>query len=236
MIVPAAILLGIAKIRRDCGPLGDLVVELAAARPGEIRAALARAVGDPSSLALWLPNRRHYVTELCATLTLDPPPPGRALTAIGPLAVLVHDPVLIDQRPLLEAAGSAARLALENARLNAELRAQLAELRESRARIVAAGDAARRHLERDLHDGAQQRLLALGLALQLLREHRGDPQLLEDAETELQAALHELRELARGIHPAILAATGCRRRCWQPARPRAAAGPRGRDLRALIAA
>jgi signal transduction histidine kinase len=88
------------------------------------------------------------------------------------------------------------------------LRRQLAELRASRARIVDAADAERRRLERDLHDGAQQRLLALGLALQLLREHDGDPELLHQAETELQIALHELRDLARGIHPTILSEQG----------------------------
>ena len=109
---------------------------------------------------------------------------------------------------MLEAAGAAARLALENARLHAELRAQLAELQQSRARLVAAGDSERRRLERDLHDGAQQRLLALGLALQLLRDNNSDPGLLAEAEAELQAALSELRELARGIHPAILTDQG----------------------------
>jgi signal transduction histidine kinase len=114
----------------------------------------------------------------------------------------------VGQRPLLEAAGSAARLALENARLHAELRAQLSELSASRARIVAAADTERRRLERDLHDGAQQRLLALGLALQLLADNRDDPELLAEARAELQAALHELRELARGIHPAILTDEG----------------------------
>ena len=140
-------------------------------------------------------------------MTLDRGSPDRAVTLIGseqqPVAALVHDASLVGQRPLLEAAGSAARLALETVRLNAELRAQLSELRESRTRIVSAGDAERRRLERDLHDGAQQRLLAIGLVLQLLRDADADPQLLGEAETELQAALHELRELARGIHPAI---------------------------------
>jgi signal transduction histidine kinase len=121
---------------------------------------------------------------------------------------LVHDASLVGQRPLLEAAGSAGRLALENARLHAQLRAQLTELQESRTRIVAAGDAERRRLERDLHDGAQQRLLALGLALQLLRADHRDSQLLAEAESELQEALRELRELARGIHPAILTDQG----------------------------
>jgi signal transduction histidine kinase len=134
------------------------------------------------------------------------------MTLIGPeqepLAALVHDERLVAQRPLIEAAGAAARLALENARLQAQLRAQLGELRASRTRLVDAADAERRRLERDLHDGAQQRLLALGLALQLLRDHGGDPQLLEQAEAELQLALRELRDLARGIHPAILSEQG----------------------------
>jgi len=124
------------------------------------------------------------------------------------LAAIVHDPVFLDQPALLEAAGSAARFALENERLQAELRSQLAELRESRARIVRAGDEERRRLERDLHDGAQQRLLGIGMALQLLREQGRDDALLDETETEVKAALAELRELARGIHPAVLADHG----------------------------
>jgi signal transduction histidine kinase len=161
---------------------------------------------------LWLPDERRFVDENGSPVTLDRGSPDRAVTLIGPeqqpLAAVVHDASLVGQRPLLEAAGSAGRLALENARLHAQLRAQLAELQESRARIVAAGDAERRRLERDLHDRAQQRLLALGLALQLLRADHDDPQLLDEAETELQAALRELRELARGIHPAVLTDQG----------------------------
>jgi signal transduction histidine kinase len=131
----------------------------------------------------------------------------------SPIAALLHDPVLLERRALLEAAGAAARLALENERLQAELRAQLAELRASRTRIVQAGDDERRRLERNLHDGAQQRLLSLGLALQLAHaqigaEANGASELLTEAEDELRAALDELRELARGIHPAILTDQG----------------------------
>jgi signal transduction histidine kinase len=101
-------------------------------------------------------------------------------------------------------------LALENERLQAELRAQLNELRESRARIVRTADEERRRLERDLHDGAQQRLLGLGMALQLLRPHvdSSGEELLVETEQELQMALAELRELARGIHPAVLTDQG----------------------------
>ena len=133
--------------------------------------------------------------------------------AESPVAALVHDPALHERPRLLEAAGAAARLALENERLQAELRAQLVELGASRARIVSAGDEERRRLERDLHDGAQQRLLGLGLALQLLREElgpgvNGASELLSEADAELRAALEELRELAHGIHPAILTEQG----------------------------
>jgi signal transduction histidine kinase len=209
LALPLAIFAGIAAIRRRRGPVGDLVVALSGARPGEVRAALRRALGDPSlELGLWLPERGAFVDEHGEPVTVDAAGPGRAVTRIEPLAALVHDERLLGQRPLLEAAGSAARLALENARLQAQLRAQLAELRASRARLVVAADDERRRLERDLHDGAQQRLLALGLALALLRDHQGDQGLLDEAEAELQMALRELRDLARGIHPAILTEHG----------------------------
>jgi signal transduction histidine kinase len=128
------------------------------------------------------------------------------------LGAIVHDPIFLDQPAMLEAAGSAARFALENERLQAQLRRQLAELRDSRARIVRAGDSERRRLERDLHDGAQQRLLGVGMALQLLRGRldRREPatDLLDEMEREMTAALDELRELARGIHPAVLTDQG----------------------------
>jgi signal transduction histidine kinase len=213
LVLPLAILAGLAAIRRRRGPVGDLVVELGRAGPGEVERALARSLGDPSlKLALWLPDRGSFLDEAGEPVDTTTIPVGRALTQIGPpgepLAVLIHDERLLGQRPLLEAAGSAARLALENTRLQAELRAQLAELRSSRARIVDAADAERRRLERNLHDGAQQRLLALGLALQLLRDRSGDKELLAQAEAELQTALHELRDLARGIHPTILSEQG----------------------------
>jgi signal transduction histidine kinase len=115
---------------------------------------------------------------------------------------------------LVAAVGSAARLALENERLQAEVRASLEEVRASRARILEAADAGRRRLERDIHDGAQQRLVALGLAIRLARDQaatHGDNGLvtdLEGAATQLQQAMRELRELARGIHPAVLSRAG----------------------------
>jgi signal transduction histidine kinase len=202
-----AAFVGLALTRRARGPVGNLVVELGRAGPGGVRDALARAIGDPSlELALWLPKRRGWVDEGGREVELTERP-DRAVTLVGEdLAAIVHDPVFLDQPAMLEAAGSAVRLALENERLQAELRAQLVELRESRARIVRAGEQERRRLERDLHDGAQQRLLGIGMALQLLRSAQdGEASaLLDETETEVQAALAELRELARGIHPAAL--------------------------------
>jgi signal transduction histidine kinase len=170
----------------------------------------------------------------------------------APVAALVHDPALLERRALLAATASAARLALENERLQAELLAQLAELRVSRARIVSAGDEERRRLERDLHDGAQQRLLSLGLALQLARgklgpEANGAAELLDRGR---RRAARRTRRVARACArhpPAVLTehgwrgaartrgrspvpvaigevpSTGCRR---PPKRPRTSSSPR----------
>jgi signal transduction histidine kinase len=127
----------------------------------------------------------------------------------APVAALLHDPVLAENRALLDGVASAAGITLENERLQAELRAQLLELRASRVRIVEAGDAARRRLERNLHDGAQQRLVALSVALSLVSERvrsrdAETAEHLDAARSELADALAELRELARGLHPALL--------------------------------
>ncbi len=139
---------------------------------------------------------------------------GRAVTPLvrggQPVAVLVHRAELLDDAALLEDVGAAASLALEHERLQAEARGQLERLRASRARTVEAGDAARRRLERDLHDGAQQRLVVLSFALRLLHARVGGDAAgrVEAAEAELRRALHELRELARGIYPAVLVDEG----------------------------
>ena len=215
--IPLSLAIGLLWGRRARAVVADLVVELDRTPPGSVRDALARALGDPTlELALWLPDRRSYVDVRGRPVAVLASP-DRAVTIIGPddapVAALVHDPVLLERRALLAATAAAARLALENERLQAELRAQLGELRVSRARIVSAGDEERRRLERDLHDGAQQRLLSLGLALQLARaklgpDANGAAELLAEADDELRAALDELRELARGIHPAVLTEHG----------------------------
>src|SRR5207245_7222816 len=176
-------------------------------------------VGDPTlELALALPDGSD-VDSRGAGLSLPPPSSGRSVTAIEadgrPLAAGIHDPALNEDDPgLVAAAGSAARLALENERLQAEVRASLEEVRASRARILEAADAERQRLERDIHDGAQQRLVALGVALKLARNHaamRGDDGLLVEPEAaagQLKDGLSEMRDVAQGIHPAVLSRAG----------------------------
>ena len=159
-----------------------------------------------------------YADARGRTLELPDEGSGRGITMLEhdgePLAALVHDESLLDDPELIEAAAAAARLALENARLQSELRAQLARVEESRARIVAAGDEERRRIERDIHDGAQQRLVALALELRAAQKRLGGDvspdldEVLTDAVDELQRAVGELRELARGVHPAILTEDG----------------------------
>ncbi|HKH16049.1 MAG TPA: histidine kinase [Solirubrobacteraceae bacterium] len=181
------------------------------------RDALAEALGDHSlALAYWLPDSGRYVDARGQTVALPTSDEDRAVTAIerdgAPVAAIVHDPALLDDRELVRTAGAAAALALENERLAAELRARYDDLRAASARLVAAGDAARRRIERDLHDGAQQRLVSLSVTLNLARRH-AEPgsqtaSLLDSAMGELTAGLSELRELARGIHPAVLTERG----------------------------
>jgi signal transduction histidine kinase len=181
------------------------------------RDALAEALGDQTlALAYWLPDSGRYVDARGHTVALPEPDAGRAVTQIArdgaPVAAIVHDPALLEDRELVRTAGAAAALALENERLAAEVRARYDDLRAASARLVAAGDAARRRIERDLHDGAQQRLVSLSVTLNLARR-QAEPgsktaALLDSAVTELTAGLSELRELARGIHPVVLTERG----------------------------
>jgi signal transduction histidine kinase len=184
---------------------------------GAVREALAESLGDRTlSIAYWLPDRGVFVDELGGRVDLPDVGSGRAWTAVEHegrrVAAIVHDAELDASPELVHAAAAAAVLALENEQLKADLRARVEELRASRIRIVDAGDAARRKLERDLHDGAQQQLVALALDLQLIKGRVGDDPttvaLIEGSASKLSTALAELRELARGIHPAILTDRG----------------------------
>ncbi len=217
--LPLALLAGLLRARLARVHVGELVVQLERTPVHGIRDELANALGDQSlEVAFWLPERGEYVDAAGVTFSVPEDGPQRAVTPIEyegePLAVLVHDPTLRDEPMLVEAVAAAARLALVNARLHAEVRAQLETVRESRARIVAAADVERRRIERDLHDGAQQRLVALALELRSA-QRKLDPgsapeldRLLSATADELQVAVDELRELAHGIHPGILTQGG----------------------------
>jgi signal transduction histidine kinase len=199
--------------------LARLATDLGAAPPpGALRSALARTLGDDRlEIAYWLPNARRYVDAGGRPADLDPTE-TRARTAIErdgrPIAVVVHDRSLRQTHDLEREIGAASRLVIDNERLRAHALAQLADLRESRARIVETADDTRRRLERNLHDGAQQRLLALTYALQrsgAATRAAGDTRradLYGGATAETTKALEELRELATGIFPSILADSG----------------------------
>ena len=179
-----------------------------------LQTALAKALGDPTlTLAYWLPEFGSYADSDGQRVEL-PVDGDKRLSAVVEqdgerVAAIVYDASLADERKLLEAVVAAAGIALTNERLGAELRARVSELRASRARIVSAGDEERRRLERNLHDGAQQRLVALGMQLRLLGPRiRTDPAAAGGAcrNCGLRArhSVDELRELALGIHPAVL--------------------------------
>ena len=220
--LPWAYLIGLVRTRYSrAGAVGDLVERLnAQGVEGEsLRDALADALGDRSlTLAFWSRGSERYVDAHGQPVDLPPATSrSRAVTEIEresvPVAAIVHDAALLDEPGLVRAAGAAAALALENERLEAELKARVAELQASRAKVIEVGFSERRALERNLHDGAQQRLVALSLQLGLAKSKlREDPdvaeRILEGARTELASALEELRELARGIHPAILTDRG----------------------------
>jgi len=207
---------GLVQARRTRAAVARIVVELAEpAAAGSLRDALARTLDDPRLELAYPVGEGRYVDASGHQVNLAVSG-GRSATPLvrdgRPVAVLVHRAGLLDTPALLEEVTSTAHLALENERLQAEARAQLEDLRASRARIVEAADEERRRLERDLHDGAQQRLVGLSLALRLLRG-RVDPRTelvarLDEADTELQRAVTELRELAHGIHPAALSDEG----------------------------
>jgi signal transduction histidine kinase len=215
--VPLAFLGGLMRTRLARMAVAQLMTELGETpAPGGLRRSLARALGDPSlELAYWVRDGT-YVDLDGHVVALPAEGSARVATPVERsgrrVAALIHDASLRDDSELVDAVVAAAGLALENERLQAELRARLEELRASRFRLVETADVERRRLERNLHDGAQQRLVALSLSLALAeREFASDPAvigLLERTRSDLADALAELRELARGIHPSLLTDRG----------------------------
>jgi signal transduction histidine kinase len=220
-ILPFAFLAGLVRSRYSrAGAVGELIERLN--NPEADRSlglALADALGDSSlKLVYWRPSAGHYVTYDGRPVELPEPGSGRAVTEVERegirVGAIIHDAALGDEPGLVRAVAASAALALENERLGAELRARLDELQTSRSRLVEVSMFERRRLERDLHDGAQQRLVALSLQLGLAKRRLQEGEqgaagaMLDAARDELARALEELRELARGIHPAVLTDRG----------------------------
>ncbi|HEY2161314.1 MAG TPA: histidine kinase, partial [Solirubrobacteraceae bacterium] len=217
--VPVAVMYVFLQRQLARGMVAGLVVELGApSASADLRDALARALGDPSlELAFWFGAEKCYVDGDGAPVKLPDADSRRRATLVErdgqPVAALIHDPVLEHNAELVQSVCAAASLTLENERLQAELRARLVELQASRARLVEATDAERRRIERDLHDGTQQRLVSIAMSLGLLETKLpGDATaarpLVRETREALAVALAELRELTHGINPPLLTERG----------------------------
>ena len=196
-----------ARARRERAALARLVVELAASPESGLSGLLAGLLGDPSLQLAYRTGGGNLVDAHGRPAQLD----GeltRLVSSGEEIGVVSHRPGLLDDPTRVAEITAAARLAIEHERLQAEALEQLEALRASRARVIAVGDAERRRLERDLHDGAQQRLVALALALRLSQAQRGSDPTADETGSELRAALADLRALAHGIFPAVLAEEG----------------------------
>jgi signal transduction histidine kinase len=217
--VPFAFLAGLLQSRvAGASAVSEVIARLGdrSVREGGVRHALADALqGTSLEVAYRDPVRSEYVNANGKRVDLPPKAPRVSIPlepGSEPAVVITHDGSRVDERELVRAVTAAVTLTLENHRLATELQAKVEELSASRARIVETSDAARRRLERDLHDGAQQRLVSLALSLRILRSSLDGDSVaiheLESARAELEGALAELRELARGIHPSVLSDRG----------------------------
>jgi signal transduction histidine kinase len=220
ILVALGLLLGVLRDDAARGRIAELVLGLDRLPPTEVlQASLREALADPSLEVLrWDPVAATYRDAYGVSVPAPQDTADRAVSRIEvdgePLLAITVDPVLREDPGLVSAAIAAVRLSVDNERLQAEVRRRLEEVEASRTRIVEAQAAERRRIERDLHDGAQQRLVSLSISLQLLRRRVGptaDPELSRELDAsigEAKGALDELRELAQGLHPAVLTESG----------------------------
>jgi signal transduction histidine kinase len=219
MLGPIGLLIGALRLRRR----SNAVVGVMAGRSGpprgpELEIALRAALDDPTLVLLYPAPDDGWVTAGGEPVALPALEAGRAATILESdgrvCGAVVHDSLLLDDTTVVRTLAAVVRLAVENERLEADLQTQLDEVRASRARIVEATDLERRRLERDLHDGAQQRLVALAVSLRILRNRLGEdvaPSVAEELDAageEVRGAISELRELAHGLDPSILREAG----------------------------
>ncbi len=213
--MPIAIAAGLVRGRWFAmGALEQLIGELGDRSSAGLQRTMSLAFNDPSlQLLFWLPSARRYVDVDGEVVELSTIESGRNVTQFtrdhDKVAAAVHDPMLSIDGDVLETAGKALSLALDNARLEADLSGSRTELEASRKRIAWAADEERRRIERDLHDGAQQDLVALRLKLNLLEELTADDSSwvahgIADAGRHIDVALERIRDLAKGIYPSVL--------------------------------
>jgi signal transduction histidine kinase len=216
-LAPIAFLFGLLDARLARGDVAALLVDLRAGMVSDLEAAVAKALRDPSlRVAYWVPRLESWADSEGNPAEVPADSETVATRIIRrdrePVAALVFDKSLDDEYELIDAVAAAAALSLEHGRLQAELRARLQELQGSRERLLDASQKERQRLERNLHDGAQQRLVALSVELGLLKASaRADPELagaIAHAQGEVAASLDELRDIARGIYPAVLTGRG----------------------------
>jgi signal transduction histidine kinase len=216
-LAPLAFLAGLLDARLAKAGVGELLVQLRSDPAPDLRELLAQALRDPTlSLIYWLPQYGSWADQDGNPRSLPASDSGRRVTFVKQngeqIAALMYDAALGDEPELVEAVSAAAGIALENGRLEAELKARLQELQGSRSRVVEAQQNERRRLERNLHDGAQQRLVALALELGLLAEKANNDPATQDrlkrARGEVAESLDELRDIARGLHPAVVSGHG----------------------------
>ena len=216
---PLVFMLGLLSTGLLQGSVGRLVDELnTSQRLDELETVVRRALRDRTARIFYMREGADgYFDSQDNSIDLSKEALGRAVTPLEyggvELGAVVHDRALVEQSELVQSICAAVAMALANARLQAKIREQLSEVEASRARIVTAADAERRRIERNLHDGAQQRLVALRLSLSIAaaQMETDDPEkaaLLRSQEKELNEAIAELREIAHGIHPAVLTDEG----------------------------
>lgn len=221
--IPVSFDAGVSHARNMRARVADLMrITREGADRGLWAESLARTLRDASVRVYWWDEERGRYADAAGTpideAHADPRGSHSILPVASPLgtpiALIRHDRVLTDNMRLLDGVSSALRLSVDNGRLRSEIERTLEQVRQSRQRIVEAGDEARRRIERDLHDGAQQHLVSLGMRLRLAANaardagEEGLAAELEGSITTLNQSLKELRELAHGIHPSLLSSGG----------------------------
>ena len=217
-LLPIGFLVGLLRAHSARAAVADLVVELGdLPSPRRLRDALADALHDPSlEVITWSGERNAFVHTDGRIAEVPSGDAERAVTILRrrgePSAILVHDPAVLEDAGLVAAVGTAVRLTLDIEELETQVGRQIDEVRASRARVAAAADGARQKIERDIHDGTQQRLLGVAIGLQGVRGQLDDNSSaaveLDEVRDQLKDALAELRELAQGVHPAVLSQHG----------------------------